>query len=405
MIIFDMIMTLIEDLVMSFITADIFSPPYKKKYIIISTIFCFLETIVFDTVLQNNSILVIMVILSFAILISYQNKKVSLYYVIIPSIIMCLLLASNILSFVIITNILNVPLISITDKNITVVLVSLFSRIIFIINCLLFRKIEKKVNKGIDFNIQEWWIFTIFCFLIILVIGTLGEAIFYNRIGLKLIYTITIEFILMSISFLILYFKVKNNYKHNLELTNELLKNKYAKDIYSKTNKLSYQMFKDKHQMTYQLLKIKGMVEREEYEDIISYIDDILGNLDKYDKTPIVNQPIFEHSIDMVINQLKCDGYNVKFVFNVEENNKTLDNLDVIKGVIEYIQLFKEYSKETKKLELFVIQNDSYVVFKIYIPFVDEEIKFDSIKNMSFIKKRELIQKDNKIELRILIKN
>lgn len=404
MILFDIVMTLIEDLVMSYFIADILKLPKKKEYICVCTTLCFIETMFFNNVLKNNVLLIIIMIVTFSGEIIVQNRKINLYHIIVSSIVIGLLILSNIITFVIVSAIYDIKVIEISQGVMTVIIVSILSRFVFLFICMTFRYLERKLNIEVNFNIEEWWIYGIFCLLIIITITTLGEAIFYNNISLKLIYIITIEFILMSISFLILYFKMKNNYKHNLELTNELLKSRYANDVYSKTNKLYYQIERDKHEMIYLLLKVRGLIDQGKANEATEFINNKINTYSKYDKISVTNNPMLDYSFSNIVSELKKHDYNIKVVSNIEEYNKILENSEVIEALNEYICLFAGYARKSKKMDIFLTQNNSYIIFKIIIAVTDEIIDCQYIKQSSYIKKKEINRKDNQIELKVLLK-
>ena len=99
MILFDTIMTIIEDFILSYFSFKILEINDKKGLIFLNAIICFIETFIFNNYITNNFLLLALLIMTNFVIIYFVKKELNLYYFIIPSILIALLLFSKTISF------------------------------------------------------------------------------------------------------------------------------------------------------------------------------------------------------------------------------------------------------------------------------------------------------------------
>ena len=149
MIAFDIIMTLIEDFIIAYFDFKILDI-VNKKIIVFLTLICTLTTFIFNNLLVNNYWLMIILIMIFTFASSFCDKKRNLMYFIVPAILLIILLFSNTLAIILVSTVFLINPIQISSNNIYVILLSLFSRIIFLVLSYLFSYYDNKyrLNKN-----------------------------------------------------------------------------------------------------------------------------------------------------------------------------------------------------------------------------------------------------------------
>lgn len=406
MVIFDIIMTLIESFLLPYFTFKILGISNQKISIVITAILCFLEIYVLNTVILNNFIALLLLIFTNFIVLYLIKKELNLYYFIIPSIIIGLLISSNVLALLITVAVFGIKPENIGINMNAIITLSLISRIIYVLLCYIFYKIEKGARMDRIIVIKkDYWIVFVTCFFSFLSIYTiLYESVFYNVIERRTIYRMLFLFIVLITSFIVLYFKMQQDYHKNLMISNELMKTQYSKETYDKVNKLSYEMLQEKHHMFYILLNLKDLATKNKNTEIIEFIDKKITDFQSFELTQRTKSPLFDYYILDYISELKKDGYSIKTIISID-NHIFLENVELINLIRQYIEDMVEYACNSKKIEIFLSDNESsYLILKITTTFNKELFLQKDIKS-EYIKKVDLINTtDNEVELRVLFK-
>ena len=99
MIIFDILMTLFEDFIISYFLVNIFSDTKKFNTIFIITLITLIETFILNNYFMNNELLFFSLVTTWTISLCFITKKINILYLLLPCLMMGLLLISNISSF------------------------------------------------------------------------------------------------------------------------------------------------------------------------------------------------------------------------------------------------------------------------------------------------------------------
>lgn len=263
--------------------------------------------------------------------------------------------------------------------------------------------IEKKLKptRKVILNKDYWIVFCIFTFVFLGIYTILYESTFYNLVENTIIYKILFLFTILIISFFILYFRIQKDYYNHILISNELLKSHYTEEIYRRTNKLSYKIMQEKHQMFYILIKIKNYLKDNDIDKASIFIDEIIKDYQAFGLFQTLNIPVFDYHIINCVNLLKERGYTVATITTVK-NNKILENMQVINIIKECIELMAQYSIDNSRLDLYLHDSNSYLILKITTPKQNNSNPILSLKS-NIIKRADIITNGkNEIELRVL---
>ena len=404
MIIFDATMTLIESFILSYFNFKVIGINNKKLYLFLNSIICFCEIIIFNNYILNNYLLLVLLLLTNLIILYFITKEFNLYYFIIPAILISILLFSNTISLIFVSYFFRISPKNIGINTNALIILSLCSRVLYLFLSLIFYYVEKnlKLSKKITFKTDYWIIFCVFTFIFLGEYTIFYEAVFYEIINNKTIYIILFQSTILTFLLFIFYFRIKKYYYNHLLISNELMKRHYTEEMYKKTNKLSYQILQEKHQMFYILIKIQNLLKTNDLNGAISFIDIIVKNYQSYEISQTLNIPAFDYHILSYINSLKKDVYIITPIISIT-NTKILENIYIIQAIKECIKLIAQYSTSTKQFELQLHDNNSYLILKLTTKKQNHQFPQLSIKKSTFIKKININHKENdEIELNVL---
>lgn len=407
MILFDFIITLIEDFTLSFFNYTILDIPHKRRTVIITIIISLIGTYVFNNLILNNFWLLVYLLLVYTGTSIYITKELNLYYFIVPSILIAILLLSNTVSLIIISSFFKVNPIDIGGNNLYIIYLSLLSRVVYILFSLVFNLFEKKLefNQNYILKSNYWLSFCIFTLSFLGVFTSLYELIFYNLIDTIAIYKLLIQFIIMISSFFVFYVNIQREYQNNLEISSELIKSHYANETYKRINKLSYQMLQEKHMILYILLKIKNLNLENNKEEIERYINENLDKFKTYDFSHTTNNSLFDHYILNYINLLKAEGYIIKEIIAIQ-SDRLLGNKEIIKIIELAIRKVADYSASSKEFDIQLYDSNMYLIMKIVTKKADKELILSFDCSSKYIRKKEIVSHENgEVELKVLFKD
>lgn len=407
MILFDAIMTLIESIILSYFSFKILKVKNNKILLFLDIIICFSEIIICNYFILNNFLLLFLLVLTNFIMMFFMKKEFNLYYFIIPSILVAILLFSNTVSLVFISYFFKINPKDISLENNTLILLSLISRVIYLLLSLIFYFVETKLkqNKNVILNKDYWGVFCIFTFIFLGIYTILYESIFYNTVNNMVIYNVLFLFIILIILFFVLYFRIQKDYYNHILISNELMKSHYTEEIYKRTNKLSYKILQEKHQMFYILIKISNLLKNDNIDEASSFINEVIRNYQTYELSQTLNVPMFDYHIFNYINLLKESGYIITTIITVE-NNEFLEDMQIIKVIKECIKKMAEYSINDNRFELQLHDSNSYLILKITTRKQNNQYPLLPLKISNIIRKADIITNEkNEIELRVLFRS
>lgn len=404
MIFFDVMMTLIEDFIIAYFDFKILNIN-NKKLIFFLTFFCTLITFIFNNLLLDNYWLMIILIMIFTVTSSFCNQKRNLIYFIVPAILIIVLLFSNTISTILVSTVFFINPIKIASNNVYIILLSLLSRVIFLILSYLFSYYDNKyrLNKNKLLVGNYWWSFCLFVLSFLGVYTLLSEMIFYHMISSINMYKLLFQVIVMCCSFFIFYFNIQKEYQNNIIINEKLLKSKYATETYEKINKLSYQMLQEKHLMYYILISIKNYLDNDNRKEIEKLIENQLDKFDFYKLSNLTGIRIFDEEIIKYLISLEKNGFSIKKVLTINSIN-VLENSNFVKEIKLILKQVVEFCLDNKTFELYLYEVNEFVVLKIVVINKDKMFKFNKDYNEHIIERRIVQIKNDNIEIKVLFK-
>lgn len=404
MIFFDVMMTLIEDFIIAYFDFKILNIN-NKKLIFFLTFFCTLITFIFNNLLLDNYWLMIILIMIFTVTSSFCNQKRNLIYFIVPTILIIVLLFSNTISTILVSTVFFINPIKIASNNVYIILLSLLSRVIFLILSYLFSYYDNKyrLNKNKLLVGNYWWSFCLFVLSFLGVYTLLSEMIFYHMISSINMYKLLFQVIVMCCSFFIFYFNIQKEYQNNIIINEKLLKSKYATETYEKINKLSYQMLQEKHLMYYILISIKNYLDNDNRKEIEKLIENQLDKFDFYKLSNLTGIRIFDEEIIKYLISLEKNGFSIKKVLTINSIN-VLENSNFVKEIKLILKQVVEFCLDNKTFELYLYEVNEFVVLKIVVINKDKMFKFNKDYNEHIIERRIVQIKNDNIEIKVLFK-
>lgn len=401
---FDVMMTLIEDFIIAYFDFKVLNIN-NKKLIFFLTFFCTLITFIFNNLLLDNYWLMIILIMIFTVTSSFCNQKRNLIYFIVPAILIIVLLFSNTISTILVSTVFFINPIKIASNNVYIILLSLLSRVIFLILSYLFSYYDNKyrLNKNKLLVGNYWWSFCLFVLSFLGVYTLLFEMIFYHMISSINMYKLLFQVIVMCCSFFIFYFNIQKEYQNNIIINEKLLKSKYATETYEKINKLSYQMLQEKHLMYYILISIKNYLDNDNRKEIEKLIENQLDKFDFYKLSNLTGIRIFDEEIIKYLISLEKNGFSIKKVLTINSIN-VLENSNFVKEIKLILKQVVEFCLDNKTFELYLYEVNEFVVLKIVVINKDKMFKFNKDYNEHIIERRIVQIKNDNIEIKVLFK-
>ena len=371
MIIFDLIMTLIESFFISVFNSNIFKIK-NISYILLSTICIFIETTFFNDFILNNLLLLILIILTCFFLTVFYKRKVYSYYYLIPSIAMAILLLSNTIALFITSFIYGLDVADVSNSINAIIMLSLLSRVIFGAILFIFYRYQKTVNENDMLKQINWIPLLAFSVSLLGAFTTLYESIFYQIINHATVKFLLFEFLILTISSFAVLYNVINSYRLNQKMKNEFLKIKFSKEIYSQTNKLSYQILKDKHYISYVLITVYNYLKKNDVDNALAQLNKSISHIKHSEISYTTNIPVFDYYIVNTINSCKRNGYVIKTVISLN-NTSILEKWEIIEIIKDLLDYTIEYTENEKRFHIQIYDKNRYLVVKFIVPKNDDD--------------------------------
>lgn len=402
MIIFDLIMILIESFFISVFNSNIFKIK-NISYILLSTICIFIETTFFNDFILNNLLLLILIILTCFFLTVFYKRKVYSYYYLIPSIAMATLLLSNTIALFITSFIYGLDVADVSNSINAIIMLSLLSRVIFGAILFIFYRYQKTVNENDMLKQINWIPLLAFSVSLLGAFTTLYESIFYQIIDHATVKLLLFEFLILTISSFAVLYNVINSYRLNQKMKNEFLKIKFSKEIYSQTNKLSYQILKDKHYISYVLITVYNYLKKNDVDNALAQLNKSISHIKHSEISYTTNIPVFDYYIVNTINSCKRNGYVIKTVISLN-NTSILEKWEIIEIIKDLLDYTIEYTKNEKRFHIQIYDKNRYLVVKFIVPKNDDDFVFLNF-NDELVKIYDQYNQDNNIIIKVLFGN
>lgn len=362
-------MTIIEDYCLAYFNCKINHVKFNIFSMIVVPLLSICLTLFFNYYFLDNFLLLLSLLLINFLASSYMNKKINIYYFLIPTILIVLLAFSNTVALIVTAIAYNIQPQDILTNQESVIVLCLLSRIIYISLSYMFYKMEKRLNVNTKKVLQNnfWISFCVFATTYLGMHFILYEAIYYGYISHITIYELLILFVILGVSFVTFFLKMQKEYINYMEVNDELLRIKYQEENNKKIKRLSYEVYFEKHRMYYTLLNVRNLIMNNQINSSIEFLNKKIDQLNNLYLCQSSNQGMFNLYIIDYINEMKEKGYDIKFVMTAE-NNKLLDYEEVVKSIRAYLEYFFAKIEENKIVNIQVYEQNQYLILKVNTP-------------------------------------
>lgn len=403
MILFDVFMTFIEDFVLSYYSLKISHTPHKFYHILFMTLICMLETFMLTFISVNNLLLQFMLIITLCFFVCILQKKYTIYNIVIPILLMACLIISLIISSIVSCVIFQIPFYNVLNSLYVFLFQCILSRILFIFLCRLIAKYENQFDL-IIFKKYNWFSFMMVSLSLVSILTFIYESIIYNKILMNRLYIIIVLLLILTIAMFYFYTNTKVNYRLYIETSTQLLKEQYSKEMYQKTKDLSYKILLDKHEMYYNLLHIQNCICNKREKEALKFINQKIDQYKAYELSSLTHNPIFDYQILGYINELRQMGYDIKPIITCQ-NNHSLERMEIIDFMKEAIDVFVEYTQDSKRFEIYLYEKNSVLILKMSADKQNVDLKTINTENLDYISQMEVIENSiGETELRVIFK-
>lgn len=401
MILFDVFMTFIEDFVLSYYSLKISYTPHKFYHILFMTLICMLGTFMLTFISVNNLLLQFMLIITLCFFVCILQKKYTIYNIVIPILLMACLIISLIISSIVSCVIFQIPFYNVLNSLYVFLFQCILSRILFIFLCRLIAKYENQFDL-IIFKKYNWFSFMMVSLSLVSILTFIYESIIYNKILMNRLYIIIVLLLILTIAMFYFYTNTKVNYRLYIETSTQLLKEQYSKEMYQKTKDLSYKILLDKHEMYYNLLHIQNCICNKREKEALKFINQKIDQYKAYELSSLTHNPIFDYQILGYINELRQMGYDIKPIITCQ-NNHSLERMEIIDFMKEAIDVFVEYTQDSKRFEIYLYEKNSVLILKMSADKQNVNLKKINTENLDYISQMEVIENSiGETELRVI---
>lgn len=365
------------------------------------TLICMLETFMLTFISVNNLLLQFMLIITLCFFVCILQKKYTIYNIVIPILLMACLIISLIISSIVSCVIFQIPFYNVLNSLYVFLFQCILSRILFIFLCRLIAKYENQFDL-IIFKKYNWFSFMMVSLSLVSILTFIYESIIYNKILMNRLYIIIVLLLILTIAMFYFYTNTKVNYRLYIETSTQLLKEQYSKEMYQKTKDLSYKILLDKHEMYYNLLHIQNCICNKREKEALKFINQKIDQYKAYELSSLTHNPIFDYQILGYINELRQMGYDIKPIITCQ-NNHSLERMEIIDFMKEAIDVFVEYTQDSKRFEIYLYVKNSVLILKMSADKQNVNLKKINTENLDYISQMEVIENSiGETELRVI---
>lgn len=398
MIILDLISIFIEDFILSFTIVNFFKVKrHKEIKCIFLTLLCMIETFYFNYIIAKKDFLAIILCLTQFLYLVIEKKKLSPLYLITSLTTVLVISTCNALSLFAISTVFNKGGQSIPDNTNLFILSIIVSRISMILACFLFLRITKKGNPAL--SLKKYWTYLSFSFMVVSMFTTLSESIVYQTLSLEIIYILLAELVALSIFGVLLFIYIYKQEEENFDYSRRLMENEYQRKLSCLVQNSLTKISSDKHMMMYTLLKIKQQLKLKNNQELENLINIELNKYLNYKFISSTENYLFDYEMTIKIQELSNLGYDIKALFSINEKNNILNENEVVFYLLSCIDILVNYYRETKTIQLFIDEQNSYLVFKIvFSDIANDKRNTVTLSSPFLLKKQDVHWFDNQVE-------
>lgn len=379
--------SMIETAIILYMISKIFDLHFSIK-----SIFCFIVCTIEAYIMRNvdllDSFYLLIPVITYCLYLILELKTIKITFFLFPIILLALLICSRYVAYFCVEYLAQVPEINFVSNEFmyTRYVISIH---IFLIFCFLVYFITQ--HKKTNMNLNDWWLHAITLYVLMAIFTNLLQSVIYSNFNIYTIYSLIIEFIILTVCIISLYFKLKRQTKLALEMSQQLAKMQYQNQMYKIVSKVKDQLINEKHMLLYNFMNMKLLLATNNKKELKEYIDHEINKMMKYKYISSTGNALFDYTFTNKLNDLMYKNIDVKTVFMLRKNNLLLEDESVIDFMVNCIDFL--VSLNVKNMEIFVQEyNEKYLLFKLIIylqdqlvitkdDFVNNRVKKISLKN------------------------
>lgn len=346
---FDYIINIIESSIIGLYSYKFLNIKDMKKLILL-IITLFIEISLCNIYIPTGWILTILMVFTVILWGKLNLNNITIEFLFMSIIVIVFDMIANILAMAIYVLLDSLQLI--LETNIpSIVIMTIFSKIIFLSIVLLFANYYKSIEMKLDR--KKWSSIVLVLFLLLLSGGILIQDLSLNNLNERNTLISILSIVVASFLVLRVYNKllIENEEKMKVILKNKEIK--YKKANYDLISKMCEDISNLQHYLRYILMMEQGCIEKHEYEKGLELIKTYLDKFDKFKIIVNTNNPYFDFNMNNMISELKEYGIDVNVIVAISQNDFYLNN-----EYIEYIlNILKTYKAIATKMTINIQEN------------------------------------------------
>jgi len=346
---FDYIINIIESSIIGLYSYKFLNIKDMKKLILL-IITLFIEISLCNIYIPTGWILTILMVFTVILWGKLNLNNITIEFLFMSIIVIVFDMIANILAMAIYVLLDSLQLI--LETNIpSIVIMTIFSKIIFLSIVLLFANYYKSIEMKLDR--KKWSSIVLVLFLLLLSGGILIQDLSLNNLNERNTLISILSIVVASFLILRVYNKllIENEEKMKVILKNKEIK--YKKANYDLISKMCEDISNLQHYLRYILMMEQGCIEKHEYEKGLELIKTYLDKFDKFKIIVNTNNPYFDFNMNNMISELKEYGIDVNVIVAISQNDFYFNN-----EYIEYIlNILKTYKAIATKMTINIQEN------------------------------------------------
>ncbi len=346
---FDYIINIIESSIIGLYSYKFLNIKDMKKLILL-IITLFIEISLCNIYIPTSWILTILMVFTVILWGKLNLNNITIEFLFMSIIVIVFDMIANILAMAIYVLLDSLQLI--LETNIpSIVIMTIFSKIIFLSIVLLFANYYKSIEMKLDR--KKWSSIVLVLFLLLLSGGILIQDLSLNNLNERNTLISILSIVVASFLVLRVYNKllIENEEKMKVILKNKEIK--YKKANYDLISKMCEDISNLQHYLRYILMMEQGCIEKHEYEKGLELIKTYLDKFDKFKIIVNTNNPYFDFNMNNMISELKEYGIDVNVIVAISQNDFYFNN-----EYIEYIlNILKTYKAIATKMTINIQEN------------------------------------------------
>lgn len=361
-----LLLTIIEDVIMVIFIIKYLKIDQKNLFFYVVSILCIAETTIAEINYYLSLLLPVIMFATLLISVKLSNKKIVLNDLIACLLAPSMILITDLLSLVLLTNIFSVNIMIIAKEFKYILFASFVAKILLISFFAAILYLNENKNNILEH--KQWWMLVPIWFVLFILLYFLGFSIINKKLTYNIIYYITFLLVVLSILFVCLLYKIQR--ENRIIRENELMK---QKTYYNKKNMVMIRQLHNEitmleHSRIYNLLYVKSHLIKKDYEELNSFVDDLIEKFKKFKNIINSENTFFDYMMNKMINKLMLYNSNIKVIYLIENKNFLIEK-DNLENLIDIITKMFANSNKNSCFSIYIKQTCNFLVTSIvFIP-------------------------------------